>query len=569
MLAVGNDGIPRFDGRDYILQQISLEVRERGSRSEHITFRAVILLSTTIGHHNDHGNNLLIRDQIIQDHFRLAGALPFGLIPTNAMQEIEHRVLLIGGITGRSVDVHVAARADRLRIVLNHLQLAVRNVIADDVEFGRRIGEGRFVVGSECDRTSESSAATATGTGGGGFFRLDRSGLSGVRRGRGGLGAGRRSRLRSDLDRVDLRVFRLLREDDPELSVGDFHRYGFDISAVGTTGLGPNIEIREFTSLHTEREHALAWTGDAFESLREKETCDVITIGKRAGERSHPVVFGQEQFGILGARNHCARVTIDRIACFKTLIRRPDLALRISKGSDPAGIDANRRRRRLGIRRARLGSFLDVGRGRRLLEQQRRKFTQASTPRLPLVSRFRRHVVVTVDACFFKRIGVHLGIATRALTAAPVASPHFPAAKAHKNEPNLVLKAGRLADVVQRDRPPAEQTDVRERVEILERNRLGFHTTHREPSHRPIRLVSKRAEVGIDERNQLVHEHRLEVTDIEIPEAAKLNVIRHPVRHHDDERPRFSLGNQVVHDQVGMALRTPAIFVFAPTVLQI
>ncbi len=72
--------------------------------------------------------------------------------------------------------------------------------------------EGRFVVWSKCDRTAESSAATAAGSRRGGFFRFDPSRHSRIGRGWHGLSAGRRCRLRSDFDRVDFRVFDLLRE---------------------------------------------------------------------------------------------------------------------------------------------------------------------------------------------------------------------------------------------------------------------------------------------------------------------------------------------------------------------
>ena len=41
------------------------------------------------------------------------------------------------------------------------------------------------------------------------------------------------------------------------------------------------------------------------------------------------------------------------------------------------------------------------------------------------------------------------------------------------------------------------------------------------------------------------------------------------VVHHDDERPGFARGNQVVHDQVGLALIRPAGFVLSAAVLEI
>src|SRR5207302_10612881 len=41
------------------------------------------------------------------------------------------------------------------------------------------------------------------------------------------------------------------------------------------------------------------------------------------------------------------------------------------------------------------------------------------------------------------------------------------------------------------------------------------------------------------------------------------------VLHHDDEGLRFTLGDQVIHDQAGESLPAPAGFIFARAVLQI
>ena len=61
----------------------------------------------------------------------------------------------------------------------------------------------------------------------------------------------------------------------------------------------------------------------------------------------------------------------------------------------------------------------------------------------------------------------------------------------------------------------------------------------------------------------------LEVTDVEVSEATEPDFIRHAVGHDNDEGLAFALGNQVVHNQIGMALDSPTVFVLAPTVLQI
>ncbi len=170
MLAIGDNRVTRFDGGDDIVKQVAFEVRERRCRSEHITFRTIVFLSTAVGHHDDHRFHFTVSNQIVHNRLGLTESLPLGLIPADAVQEIEYGVLLIGRIAGRSVDVHVTAGTDRLRIVLDHLQLAMWNVIADAIETGRRIIEGRFVIGAERD------ASTAWNP------RLSRPGLHSIRR---------------------------------------------------------------------------------------------------------------------------------------------------------------------------------------------------------------------------------------------------------------------------------------------------------------------------------------------------------------------------------------------------
>src|SRR5882757_3308333 len=55
-----------------------------------------------------------------------------------------------------------------------------------------------------------------------------------------GSGAG------NDFDAVDLRALNAGGEFDLELAVGHFHIHGFDVGALGTAGLGPQVKILEF-----------------------------------------------------------------------------------------------------------------------------------------------------------------------------------------------------------------------------------------------------------------------------------------------------------------------------------
>ena len=59
------------------------------------------------------------------------------------------------------------------------------------------------------------------------------------------------------------------------------------------------------------------------------------------------------------------------------------------------------------------------------------------------------------------------------------------------------------------------------------------------------------------------------MVDIEISEAADPDVVGHAVGHHDDEGLGLAFGDQVVHDQIGVALVAPGGFILAPAVLQV
>src|SRR5215213_10250495 len=118
-------------------------------------------------------------------------------------------------------------------------------------------------------------------------------------------------------------------------------------------------------------------------------------------------------------------------------------------------------------------------------------------------------------------------------------------------------------------------------------------------------LIGERSIVGIDEGNQLFGKDALEFAEVEAAgataaaeRAALLTRGRRPassgrrrltrsclpirrsapptspsdvaaVIHHNDERLRFSFGDQVVHDEVRATLAPPAGFIFTSAVLQI
>ena len=114
-----------------------------------------------------------------------------------------------------------------------------------------------------------------------------------------------------------------------------------------------------------------------------------------------------------------------------------------------------------------------------------------------------------------------------------------------------------------------------------------------------MRLIGKGAEVGINERDQIIDKNRSETAEVEPasagtggtsrPAAPGARAVGRPahrlargrsttwagsagniaVGHHDDEGPGFACGDQVVHDQAGVTLVAPAGFIFPAAVLQI
>ena len=138
---------------------------------------------------------------------------------------------------------------------------------------------------------------------------------------------------------------------------------------------------------------------------------------------------------------------------------------------------------------------------------------------------------------------------------------------------------------------------------IGQSNRPRLHAAHRKTGHRPVGLVGNGAVVGIDIRNQVVNENPFESAEVESASTRATRATRWrtcrctawsthwrrtsgrrarsacgrsrrasditAIFHHDDERFGFALGEQVVHNQAGMALAAPTRLVFACAVLQI
>lgn len=87
-----------------------------------------------------------------------------------------------------------------------------------------------------------------------------------------------------------------------------------------------------------------------------------------------------------------------------------------------------------------------------IFEQQRRELVQAAAPRLPLVRGVGRFVEDAVDASFFERCNIRLGVAAEAAAGATdTVGAEFTTAIADEHEFDLLLERGHLGDVRRSD----------------------------------------------------------------------------------------------------------------------
>ncbi len=151
MLAVALHAVSRFDGRDDVVQQVALEDEEGGDVFEDVTHWTVIFLGTTVRHDDDHRMRFAVGDKVIEQDLGLGIARPFGLVAADTVQKVEHGIVRFRRVTRRRIDIHLPLRADGLRVVFDHLQLAARDSFAPCAPLGGRLGKGGFVVLVERD----------------------------------------------------------------------------------------------------------------------------------------------------------------------------------------------------------------------------------------------------------------------------------------------------------------------------------------------------------------------------------------------------------------------------------
>src|SRR4029077_19692516 len=96
--------------------------------------------------------------------------------------------------------------------------------------------------------------------------------------------------------------------------------------------------------------------------------------------------------------------------------------------------------------------------------------------------------------------------------------------------------------------PAAEKADVRNLFGMGKSNLPCLHPAHREARHGTVGLIRKGAEVGIDERDQIVNKHAFESAEIKAAasagSAARSSAGDIAVGHDDEEWLGLSAGDE-------------------------
>ena len=115
-----------------------------------------------------------------------------------------------------------------------------------------------------------------------------------------------------------------------------------------------------------------------------------------------------------------------------------------------------------------------------------------------------------------------------------------------------------------------EGSEVRELIEVRQHHIEGLVTTPRESCHGAVLTVALRTEVGIDVRNQIVQQYRIERVTIGLHclslSERSLDVT---ALHHHDHRHSLTAGDSVIHDVLHISLLAPSCLILAHTMLQV
>src|SRR5580765_8200111 len=136
-----------------------------------------------------------------------------------------------------------------------------------------------------------------------------------------------------------------------------------------------------------------------------------------------------------------------------------------------------------------------------ITEQQRRELMQTAAPGLEFVSCVGRDIRGILDTDLFE--GFVIGVYIAGVLAASATGEH---------DFDFLPETGRIVHVICCDNATAEETDVRELVEILQRDELRLRSTHGESSHAAMGLIRQGAEVGVYIRDQFANQNLLEVS---------------------------------------------------------
>ena len=83
-----------------------------------------------IGHHHNHGLGLALGDEVVEDLGSTAKLAPRILVATDAMQQVEHGILLAAGlIAGRGVDGDATCQTSRRTLVPDLAHGAVGHLV--------------------------------------------------------------------------------------------------------------------------------------------------------------------------------------------------------------------------------------------------------------------------------------------------------------------------------------------------------------------------------------------------------------------------------------------------------
>ena len=156
VLAVRLDRVARLDRRNHVLQQILLERGERRRAAEDVPFGPVVLLCPAVGHDDDHRRGLPVGQQVVEEDVGRGESLPFRLVAADAVQQIEHRILLVRASSRaacRPASCGAVPTVFESYSIISSLPCGIPSRFALNAR--RRIGKRRNVVGLQDDGSAK------------------------------------------------------------------------------------------------------------------------------------------------------------------------------------------------------------------------------------------------------------------------------------------------------------------------------------------------------------------------------------------------------------------------------